>query len=818
MSLRRELRDALRSATSAPWTSALIVLVLALGIGATTALVSLVDGVLFRDLPIAGSERVYRVFAADEKGGNLSNSSHPVYRDYVEGAQSFASLAAFSDWSSANLVLPGGRSPERVTAGLVSGTFFSVLGLVPAGGRLLSPADEASRAPVVVVSHRFATERLSGVATAPGTILQLNGTAFTVAGVAPRGFHGLNYGQIPDVWVPLTLYQVIEPGFEKGALESRTFSWLDIVGRLAPGVSPEAAKSELATLSLRRSRERPADQQDPYAFLLPAVEAAIDPYGTEGIGRAAWMLAGLVALVVLVTCADVAGLLLARSERRRWDLGVRLALGATPGRLVRSALLESLLLATAGGILGVALAGALLPLLSALPASALPFSLDAASPLVSLRMLAFALVLCLSTALLFGVAPALAIRRVSPLPALRGEPSFVGGPLPSRLRPRDGLTLLQFAFSFALVVAASLLTRTLLSVLAEEPGFSLRSGLLVSLELEKAGYDTQRARAFWAALLEGAERLPGVTAAALCQRPPIVRGGMRSTLSRVGGPPGTPEDNVEILIVTPRYFETLGLPILAGRGLNPGADSEMVLNEVAARHFFGTGRAIGASFTGLGRGKPAMTVVGVAANAKMRSLRETHRPAAFLPLSGHDFPALTLHLRSEGDPAELVPAVRALISRLDPSLPIFGARTVKDHLERASARERLLASLALGLAGLALLLSAAGIYGLVAQDAESRKREFAIRLAVGARPFDLMALVRRRGLLVAAGGALLGLALAAPGARALAGTDWLYGVSAEDPVAYAAAALVLFVAALLAGEGPARRAARVEPSELLRES
>jgi predicted permease len=808
----QDLRFGLRMWVRAPGLTALLILTLALGIGANTAIFSLVDAVLFRPLPVRDPDHLLRLFTVAE---HFSGWSYPGYRDLVDKTDSFQALAAYADATATNIAREG-RPAERVMGALVSGSFFGVTGVVPAVGRLIAPADD--RAPgsdaVVVLGHALWQRSFGSDPAVVGQAIRLNGQPFTVIGVAPRGFFGCSLESFPDLWVPISMAGAAAPNWSSlKPLERRGFTWLDLVGRLRPGVTAAAARAELETLVVT-SAEGPGQG--------PAIRGVrIEQAGTVAFGADAdtatrarlvsRLLLGVVVLVLLLACADAAGLLLVRAERRGREIAVRRALGASTGRIVRQLLVESVMVAVLAAGAGLLFAAWTVDLARALAPRGLPIPLDAVAGLGQGRILLFTLTVGLVSGLAFGLMPALHAARARLIPALKGQ---AGGPLGirRRLTARDLLVGAQVALAAVLLVGAGLLLRTLALASAIDPGFATDHRLVASVALGQQGYNRERGAAFWPRLLDEARAIPGVRAAALANRVPVQSEGMATSVEPEGYPTTREaEPVVPLIIATPGYFSTLEVPIVRGRDFLL-ADSEstppvVIVNEAFVREFWRDSDPLERRIMNLGPAGAA--VVGVVRDTKIQSLREEVQPAVFVPLSQFYLPTMTLLLETDGDPRASLPALKAAIGRLDEGLPVFGAETLHDRLRAALSQERLLASLLAMFAVIAVVLAATGLYGVTRYAAELRTREFGIRSALGASRRQILALAVRGTAAVATVGVAAGLL----GAAAVSGLfrGLFFGVAPLDPLTFGTIALVLSAIALAAAAIAARRATRVDP-------
>jgi predicted permease len=794
-----------------------VTLVLALGIGANSAIFSLVDAALFRGLPVDRPEELVRVFSTEPQSIDLRETSYPGYLDLRDNVPAFSGLAAFGTDIPIHLSSDA-RLPERVTSSVVSGNFFSVLGARPARGRLILPSDDARGAvPVAVLSDAFWKRRFDGDAGIVGATVRINGLPVTVVGVTPRGFVGATFQAPTDVWLPLAMINAADPELaELKPLERRGFTWLAIVGRLARGATLAAAQAQMDVVSARRMREAPNEPNNRLAKALPANEAAIQPSQRAEARRLSWLLMGVVGIVLLIACADSAGLLLARAERRRRELAIRAALGASRGRIVRQALSESLMIAIAAAVLGLVLAMWITDFVASAAPPDLALPVNASTPILDPRTLAFSVAAALVTALLVGIVPAIAASRPELVPMLKGEHSRVAVGR-RRVPLRDVLVAGQMALAMLLLVGAGLLVRTLQTESQLDPGFKPDGAVIATIDVSRSGYDDVRGRVFYASLQDRLARVPGMTAVALARSVPVQSGGIATTAEPEGYVPRPNEVmEVEASMISPGYYRAIGTPLLRGREFTDadrrGTERVVIVNQAFADRFWPgqnpIGKHVGAIST------PPSVVVGVVGTAKYRSLREGPTPALAVPVQQMYSDAMTIVARTSLEPNVALRQITETVATLDPELPLIRAGRLSDKLSVALARERLLATLLGAFAVLAAALSAAGLYAVVSYRMQSRTREWGIRLAIGARPESVLWLAQRQSTLLAAVGLGVGLAAAAFASRFL--TTLLYGVKPLDPMAFGAAAVALGVVVCIAAYVPARRATRIDPTVALR--
>jgi len=795
----RDVRFALRTLRKSPAFVLIAVLCLTLGIGANAAIFSVVDVVLLRPLPYAEPERLVRLYETmPALGPNTTGSvSWANYRDWMQQTQSFSGLAAYTIQSRN---LRGTEGAERMKAVAATANLFDVLGVHPLLGRGFQLGEDSPGAtPVVVVSEGLWQRRFGEDPGLVGQALTLDGQPYTVIGVMPDSAR-FPAGSQSDLFVPLT-----QPGQSDG---DRQTHFLAILGRLREGVALEEANTELRQVASRIEEAWPALQAGRSAVARPLAETVTGP-----VRPALLMLLGAVGLVLLIACANVANLLLARAATRRHEVAIRLALGASRTRLVRQMLVESLLLSLGGALLGLLLALGGLSALTPLVHRALP--LTGAIPLQG-RIFAFLLVLATASAVLFGLVPALRATRGELRAGLTEAGARLSAPR-SHHRFRSGLVVAEIALSLILLVGAGLLMRGFFTLLQKAPGLDASNVLTAHLPVPSGKYapDQLGARLLEPAL-ERVRNLPGVQSAALISLLPIQNAWVNGNYTVEGEPlpkPGT-EPLAEYRVTSPDFFHTLGIPLLAGRDLieQDGHNAELVtvINQtLAQRHF--QGKSVVGRRLLLEHG-PA-TIIGVVgdvhqAGLDKQPLAEVHLPYNHPRLSdwARD---MTLVMKTTGAPTSLTPALREVLRSVDADLPLYEVATMDEVISRSVAGRRLNLLLLGTFAGIALVLATAGLYGVISYIVAQRTREIGIRVALGAGTGDVVWLVMRQGALLMVVGIGLGIA----GALALSQLveSLLYGVSARDPLTFAALAALLGCVALVATWLPARRAARVDP-------
>jgi len=829
--LRQDVRFALRSFAKSPGFTSVVVLTLALGIGANAAIFGLMDQVMFRLLPVRDPGRLVILNAPGEFSGrtstqsdNLTPISLPMYEGLRDHNTVFSGMLAH--WLTA-VHFADGPQTENVDADLVSGTYFGVLGLAPAAGRLIGPEDDRTPGahPVVVLGHRFFKSRLGGDPAVVGRTVRINGHPMTVIGVAPAGFHGVEVGSSVDLFVPIAMQAQVLPHWKPvhGDWRSR---WATAMGRLRDGVSLEEARAGINVLYaqlLQEDAKSLTAKSDRFRadFLQKKLDLVPGGRGTSGLRDQAksplLVLMGMVGLVLIIASANVANLLLARGSSRQKELAVRLALGAGRARLIRQLLVESLVLSLAGGTLGLFVSAWLGKAMIA----ALPFE-DAALTLRAepdLRLALFALALTFVTGVLFGIAPALQTTRVALASTLKNEAAAViGGSAPFRFR--RGLVVAQIALSLLLLVGAGLFTRSLGNLRTLDPGFQPERLVTFSVDPSRNGLDIPGQVDVLARIRQALSSEPGVRSASIADLPFMTNSDNSATIKIPGYEPKEGEDmNPNFACVAPAFFETLGIPVMAGRVITesdgPLAPKVAVVNEAFARHYFG-GQALGRHF-GYTR-KPEYSnveIVGIVRDGKAGSLREEQRRFVFLSHAQRDvLGGMTFYARTAGEPDALLGRVRAIVRGVDPDLPVSELKTMRAQVRESLFVERMVAALSAAFGVLATLLAALGLYGVMAFAVSLRTREIGIRMALGAQRRDVLRMVLRDVAVLVAVGVALGL----PGGYGVGRVieTQLFGLNARDPLTFATATATLLLVALLAGYIPARRAALVDPMVALR--
>jgi predicted permease len=830
---RRDVLYAIRTLRRTPTFTALAVLTLALGIGATTAIFTLINDVLLRPLPVRDARDLVLLgdargsgSAIGLQGGSFTLFSYDLYR-VLRDDRIFDGLGAVqSSKSRVSVRRPGVNDPEPAFARLVSENYFDVLGTRAALGRVLGPADAAASAPpVAVVSYRYWTERLNRDPAVIGSSVRLDRVSVAIVGVAAPEFYGETLEpDPPGFWMPLAIDRQLDPA--RSILDSPDVHWLYLLGRLGPTMTPSQAQTRVNAVlrdwlrahdGARISSERQARIASARIPLNPGgagITRAMRTYSSSALQ----LLLAISSTVLLIACANIANLLLARGAARERERSIRLAIGASRGRLVRQSLTESLTLALAGGALGVLFAGWGVQVLLALvfaDADYLPFS---TSP--DLRVLTFAFALSCSAAVVFGV-----------LPAIRGSAGVV-----SRETRGPGwanvLVVGQVALSLVVLAAAGALARSLANLGAQSFGFETEHVLVADVDPARAGYDFNRLGPLYRDIYARLNAIPGVKSASFSYYSPFNQCCWRFTIAALGyTPPPGEKTSAMLNRVSPGYFETLGTRLLRGRTFDehdtPASARVAVVNAEFVHHFFSDTNPIGRRFSiGDGGSPGALEIVGVVEDAKYQSPRDRAEPMAFLPLlqrdadeadtgeaTSHHF-IRTIEVRAAGNPAIVAGAVRQALAAIDPNLAVLRVDTLSDHVGRALSRENVVARLAAFFGVVALALTCVGLYGLTAWSVQRRTREIGIRIALGARRNAVIGMVIREVVAQAAIGTLVGVPAAFVALRLIGSA--LYDVSPSDPQHLAVATLILVACIVAAGYAPARRASQIEPVEALR--
>ncbi len=830
-SITQDVSYGIRQLRQSPGFAVIAVLSLALGIGANTAIFQLIDAIRLKMLPVRNPKELVSIdFEKNSarSGWFSSRSSRLTYAQWDEiraRQQAFTGVLA---WSDTRLNLAKGGEARYAEGVYVSGDFFRTLGVNALIGRTFTSQDDSQTCSGTgtVISYAFWQREFGGDRGVLGRTVSLDGYSFPVIGVTPAAFFGVEVGSRYDVAIPLCADRLMADD-KKGRIPVRHAYWLSMIGRLKPGWSPERATSQLHALSpeiMRATLPPIYKSQQVKRYLANKLAATDAGTGISGLReqyeRPLWLLMATAGLVLLIACANLANLLLARASVREREIAVRLAIGASRWRLVRQLLVESLLLAIAGAALGVAMAQALSRgLISYISTSNDPLFVGLS---VDWGVLAFTAVLAILTCVLFGLAPALRATYLSPASAMRaGGRSMTAGP--ERFSLRRGLVATQVALALVLLVGAMLFVGTLRNLLTTQAGFNAEGVLTVNLNFARAQYAKERIPAVYRELYDRLSVIPGVVSAAQVWFTPVSGAGWNNDI----GPDGTTAAASGKLSnfnrVGPGYFQTMGTHLLAGREFNDrdtlAAPKVAIVNEVFARKFFGGANPVGRTFhleAEAGKPEPLIQIVGLVENTKYYELREDFVPIGFVPVAQDDDPGpgATFVLRVAGSPGGLTSAVKTAVAAYNPTIGIE-FRSFSAQLEESLLRERLMATLSGGFGLLAGLLATLGLYGVIAYMVARRRNEIGVRMALGADRARVIRLVLGEAVLLVGVGLVVGVAIALLAARAAA--TLLYGLKPYDPVSIGTASVLLAAIALLASYGPARRAAALEPMAALRD-
>jgi len=804
----QNLRYAARTLRKSPGFTAVAVLSIAIGIGANTAIFSLLNALLLKTLPVRDPQQLAFVKYRDlhYKRGTVAFTSHsyPVYQD-LRARSTEADLFAFS---GVGIDLTWNGDVERIDGHLVSGNYFEILGVQPAAGRLIVPADDrvAGGHPVAVLSHAFWQARFGADPSAIGRGLLMNGRSYTVIGVAARGFSGLDLNGRPDVFVPMMMQPQIQG--QQSFLDRRGRKWLGIGARLHPGVSLARAQAALTSAFVLIEKSNSAETAEPLEIVLnPAGRGAFAE--RDRFADALYALMAAVGLVLLIACANVANLTLARSAARRRELSVRLAIGAGRSRLVAQLMTESLAIAVLGGILGTLLAYAAdvaLVHIFSTGARALPLDVQPDA-----RVLAFTLAVSVLTGVLFGIFPAISSARGDVNLTLK-EDTHLGSR--RRLLVRRALVVAQVALSLVLLAGAGLFLKTLRTLQTMDIGYTRHGVLLADLDPRQAGFRGDAIIQFYEDLLDRVRRIPGIDSAGVAGTDVLGNGGISYEVVAEGSDHHT---DAYLTVVSSGYLEAIGMHLLAGRSFTtrdnlPHAPKTIIVNEALARLFFGNQNPLGRRL-GL-EDVPNAEIIGIVRNAKYRNLREDDHPMCYIPPRQSVGQAMGLHIRTAIDPLSLVAPIRREVRALNDHLPLSNVRTLEEQSDRSLVEERLVAALSSAFGVIALALAVVGLYGVLSFMVARRTGEIGIRMALGARRADVIRLVLHESVALVLTGIFAGACVARPTGRLVKGL--LFGVSGTDAATLSIAAAVLLITALIAAWIPARRASRIEPVRALR--
>jgi predicted permease len=827
-----DVRLALRVFRNQPAFATIVVLTLALGCGANTAIFTLLNQVMLKALPVERPDRLVVLSGPGPYSGWTSNESDtvmPLSQPMLDGLRKTPAFqGAFGHyWTDAHVSVDG--RTENVQGDMVTGTFFQVLGLRPAYGRLFTADDDRTPSghPLIVLGYAYFQRRFAGDPAVVGRTFSVNSHPMTVIGVAPRGFSGVELSSAIDVYVPLSMQNEVEPTWGNRLHEWRS-RWLVCMARLADGVSLDQARAQangVYAQLLQEDLEHIPGASERLRGLFAKKTLVVSPggRGTSGLrdvsGTPLLVLMGMVGLVLLIACANVASLLLTRASARQKELAVRLALGAGRRRLIRLHLVEGLVLALAGGVVGLQLAYWLGDgLIRALPYERARRALSAAP---DWRVGLFTLLVAVACGIAFGLVPALRAGRTDLAPALKSEAtSVVGGR--GHFRLRKGLVVAQVALSLLLLIGAGLFTRSLMNLRALDPGFRAEHLYTFTVDPSMDGQDYPARVATLHRIQDALAAEPGVVSASAAEVALMTDSNSSSTVRVEGYESKEGEDmNPNFNRVAPGFFETLGIPLVAGRDVAEadvlGAPRVAVVNEAFARYFFHGQSALGRRF-GRARDKDGefeFEIVGVVRDGRAASLREEQRRFVYLPYTQDErVGGLTFYVRAAGEPDSFGSQLQAAVARVDPTLPVTDLKTMRAQIGESLFVERMVAVLSAAFGLLATVLAAIGLYGVMSYAVATRTREIGLRVALGADRSRVLTLVMREVSLLAG----IGVAIGLPGGYGLGRLveSQLFGLTARDPLTFGLATACLLATAFLAGLVPAVRAARLDPMAALR--
>jgi len=820
--LLQDIRYAARMLIKNTGFSAIAILSLALGIGANTTIFTVVNAVLLHPLPVKDISRLVEVDTVDTKtlvttaNTTKLGMSYPNCQDYAKENQVFSGLSCIV--GPLPLTWSGGAEPKQVLGQMVTANYFDVLGLAPVRGRFFLPDEDTKPGGdnVAILSYSLWVNKFGSDPNVVGKALTLNATPYTVIGVGPRGFKGtFVFGSAEEVWIPVSMYPQVLAGFFKDNFNDRRFLTAGVVARLKDGVTLSAAEASLKTIASQLEKAFPKDNASRSVALTPLADAAVGVNNRSQLVLAGGLMMGVVGLVLLIACVNVANLLLAQAARREKEMSLRAALGAGRRRVIRQLLTESLVLAVLSAIAGLAIAyGGRAVLWSFRPPFILDGDLDIA---FDSHVLFFTFGVALLTAVLTGLAPAIKVARPNLIEVLN-----VGGRGGSvswtRNRFRSLLVVTEIALALVALVGAGLFVRSMQNAQRVDPGFESRNLFVFAFDLGALHFDEDHAQQYFRAAIERAEASPGVAAATIASNFPLGGG-----LGRTVFPEGQDEASgyrgtlTTLNDISPNFFKTLRIPLVGGREFTDTDRKDTIqvaiVSEAMAKQFWPNQDAVGKRFHFFGETQ-LREVVGVARNTVVNAIGEEPQPLAYLPLTQDFSPAVTMQVRTTGKPEPVIATVRGHVQSLDTNVALTNWNTIGELLDQGLWAPRMGAALLAVFGGVALVLAVVGVYGVLSYSVNQQTREIGIRMAMGAQTSSVLSLVVKQGMRLAIVGLILGLAVAFAAMRLL--SSLLFGVSAHDPIIFGGVTLVLATAAILACYIPARRAAHVDPLVALR--
>ena len=820
--LWQDIRFAFRMLIKNPGFSAIAILSLALGIGANTTIFTVVNAILLHPLPVKDIPRLVEVDTIDTKtrvtAANFTKMgmSYPNCQDYIRQNQVFSGLVCWV--GPIPLTWSGGTEPKQVLGQMVSANYFELLGVSPVAGRFFLPDEDSKPGGnnVAVLSYNLWVNKFGSDLNIIGKVITLNATPYTIVGIGPPGFKGLfTFGNAEEIWIPVSMYPQVLAGFFKEFFNDRRFLTTTVFGRLKDGISIGAAEASLKTIASQLEKAYPKDNASRSVALTPLADAAVGVNNHDQFVLIGGLMMGIVGLVLLIACVNVANLLLAQAARREKELTLRAALGASGRRVFRQLLTESLVLAILAGGIGIAIAyGGRALLWSFRP----PFIRDGDVDIsFDSHVLFFTLGVSLVTAVLIGLAPAIKLARPNLIEVLK-----VGGRGGSvswaRNRFRSLLVVTEIALALVALVGAGLFVRSMQNAQRVDPGFESKNLFVFGFDLGALHYEEGRGQQFFRSAIERAEGSPGVASATIASNFPLGGG-----LARTVFPEGQDEASgyrgtlTQLDDIAPNYFKTLRIPLVSGREFTDSDRKDTtlvaVINEAMAKHFWPGQNAVGKRFHFFGE-KDLREVVGVVRDTVVNNIGEEPQPLAYLPVAQDFSPLATMQVRTNGRPEGVIPMVRSNVQSLDNNLALTNWNTVKELLDQGLWAPRMGAALLSVFGGIALILAVVGVYGVLSYSVTQQTPEIGIRMAMGASTNNVLRLVVKQGMRLAIVGLITGLVIAFAAMRLM--SSLLFGISAHDPLIFGGVALILATAAVLACYIPARRAARVDPLVALR--
>jgi predicted permease len=815
MNLLQDIRYALRAMRKSPGFTAVAIITLALGIGANTAIFTVVNAVFFNPIPVKDAQRLVNIYTIDpgvaSRGFTYMPISLPNGQDIARDIDAFSGVSIYA-FGGVGVSMTVNGQPDRYAADPVTANYFEVLGVPAALGRTFRPEEgQDGAAPVVVLSHGLWERKFAANPNVIGQTVLLNGQGFTIIGVAPTGFQGPTSLGGPDMWVTMAMHDQIFSGLLKTLFKERRALFFAAVARLKDGANLEQARQQLKGLGANLEQAFPAANKGRTFAAIPLLQASVGPDFRSFLSLVGAVLMTVVGLVLLIACANIANLLLSRAAVRKREISIRLAMGASRSRIVAQLLTEATVLAIAGGGLGLALAVIGRDLLwhfrpPFLAASNLSLPLDG-------RVLLFTLLIALATGVIFGLVPALQSSRpdlVSELKERTGTEMFS-----SRIfSVRNVFIMVQVGLSLVALIGAGLFLMSMRNAQRMDPGFDTHNLGMITFDVGSLNYEASRVKEFERRVLEVVQTTSGVRAATLSSSVPLINGGFGRSIFLEGSDPNANRNGMfaQVSNVSPDYLQTMGIPLLRGHSFDSSVREDsprvVVINESAARRFWPNDEAIGKRFKFFGD-DAWVQVIGVARDSKYNTLGEDPRPYMYLSLLQYPNPAVTVFFRTGPETQSMLGTLRSNVQELDHNLPLTNVWPIGEVFDQALWAPRFGAGLLAVFALIAMLLCAVGIYGVVSYTVGQRVREIGVRLALGAQPRDVLLMVLRQSAVTMALG--LGVGLVASFALARFIVSLLFGVSANEPLAFLSIALVLAIVGLLASFIPARRAARVDP-------